>query len=36
VKYCTVQELIPRDEQLQIIEEDIMAGEFPWSALTGT
>ena len=35
-KYCKVQELLPPNDRLELAGEEIMIGEFPWSALTGT
>ena len=35
-KYHSVQEYLQPNERIQIVEDDIVAGEFPWSALTGT
>ena len=34
-KYLLVQQLLPTYNHLQLAEEKIMSGEFPWSALTG-
>ena len=35
-KYCSVQEYLLPNERIEISEADIVTGEFPWSALTGT
>lgn len=35
-KYSTIQELLAPEDRLLLEEEDILAGNFPWSALTGT
>ena len=29
-KYCRVQEYLPPSERIEIAENDIVAGEFPW------
>lgn len=34
-KYCSVQEYIPPSEHIKIDENDIVVGEFLWSALRG-
>ena len=34
-KYGSVQEYLQPSERIQICEDDIVTGEFPWSTLTG-
>ena len=34
-KYYSVQEYLPPSERIEIDANDIVGGEFPWSALTG-
>jgi len=34
-KYLLVQQLLPSHDRLQLAEEAIMNGAFPWSALAG-
>ena len=34
-KYCSVQEYLQPSERIHLDEDAIVAGEFPWSALTG-
>jgi len=34
-KYCSVQEYLSLSKHTKIYTNDIMAGEFSWSALTG-